>query len=81
MQTIKGRYRVMVTRFEDILEILKGNSNFAMPNRSTLVNMRYIRTITKEQEVLLEYAGNQEKILMGRNKKRTFYSKFVEYIK
>lgn len=81
MQTIKGRYRVMVTRFEDILEILEGNSNFAMPNRSTLVNMRYIRTITKEQEVLLEYAGNQEKILMGRNKKRTFYSKFVEYIK
>lgn len=81
MQTVKGRYRVMVTRFEDILEILRGNSNFAMPNRSTLVNMRYIRTITKEQEVLLEYAGNQEKILMGRNKKRAFYSKFVEYIK
>lgn len=81
MQTIKGRYRVMVTRFEDILEILKGNSNFAMPNRSTLVNMRYIRTITKEQEVLLEYTGNQDKILMGRSKKRAFYSKFVEYIK
>ncbi len=81
MQTVKGRYRLMVTKFEDILDILKNNSSFAMPNRSTLVNMRYIHTITKEQEIILEYGGEQEIILMSRNKKRPFYSKFVAYIK
>lgn len=81
MQTVKGRYRVMATRFEDILEILKNNSNFAMPNRSTLVNMRFIRTITKELEVLVEYNDKRETILMSRNKKKAFYSKFVAYIK
>lgn len=81
MQTVKGRYRIMVTKFEDVLEILKNNSNFAMPNRSTLVNMRFIRTITKDMEVLVEYNDKQETVLMSRNKKKTFYSKFVAYIK
>lgn len=81
MQTVKGRYRVMVTRFEDILDILKNNSNFAMANRSTLVNMRYVQTITKDLEVVLEYSGTQETVLISRNKKKMFYSKFVAYIK
>lgn len=81
MQTVKGRYRVMVTRFEDILEILKNNSHFAMPNRSTLVNMRYVQTITRDLELLLEYGGIKETILISRNKKKIFYSKFVAYIK
>lgn len=81
MQTTKGRYRIMVTRFEDILEILKNNSNFAMPNRSTLINMRYVRTITKDLKILAEFSGKQETILISRNKKKAFYSKFVAYIK
>lgn len=81
MQTTKGRYRIMVTRFEDILEIIKNNSNFAMPNRSTLINMRYVRTITKDLKILTDFSGKQETILISRNKKKAFYSKFVAYIK
>lgn len=81
MQTTKGRYRIMVTRFEDILEILKNNSHFAMPNRSTLINMRYVRTITKDLKILVDFSGKQETILISRNKKKAFYSKFVAYIK
>lgn len=81
MQTTKGHYKIRVLKFEQILDSLNNHTYFSMPNRSCLVNMRYVKTINKKGEVVLMYGNKEEHMTLSRQKRKEFYDKFISYIK
>lgn len=81
MTTLLGRYRIMVENFQEIIEILGENNSFIMPNRSALLNLRYVKCINKGNEVVLFYNHNTASFFISRNKKQEFNDRFMNYIK
>ena len=79
--TLMGKYRIMVESFKEVMDILKQNNSFVMPNRSTLVNMRYVKSINKGNEVVLFCNTNMYSFFISRNKKQEFNERFMSYIK
>lgn len=81
INTTKGQHRLLIEKFEQISDILGESNYFQMPNRSTLINMRYVDEIIKNNEVIVRYSDRTEKLLLSRGKKKEFYESFIAYIK
>lgn len=81
MHTTRGQHRILIDKFEEILEIIGNNKCFQMPNRSILVNMRYVDEINKNNEVIVRYSDKAEALILSRGKRKVFYESFINYIK
>lgn len=81
IKSTKGVYRIIIDKFEDINEKLGNNSFFQRPNRSILVNLRYVDEITKKDEVIIRYKDEVETVTLGRTRKKEFYDSFISYIR
>ncbi len=81
VKSTKGKYRIIIDKFEDITEVLGRNNFFEQPNRSVLLNLRYVDEITKKDEVIVRYCEEEESFSLGRTKKKEFYDSFISYIR
>lgn len=81
MQTPTLKYRLLVDNFEQILRIIQCHPFFAMPNRSTLLNLRYVKNITKQNLISIEHNGICYTLELSRYKKQDFYNAFINHIK
>lgn len=81
IKSTKGTYRIIIDKFEDITEELGENHFFERPNRSVLLNLRYVYEITKKDEVVVRYHDEEEKFPLGRTRKKDFYDSFISYIR
>lgn len=81
IKSTKGVYRIIIDKFEDIIEEIGKNSFFQRPNRSVLVNLRYVDEITKKDEVIVRCGNEEESFPLGRTRKKEFYDSFISYIR
>lgn len=81
MMTIRGKYRVIVDNFEQLNKVIESSPSFQMLSRSTLINLRFVDEITKNNEVIARYGNEKEVFAISRGKKRAFYDQFINYLR
>lgn len=81
VQTLHTRYRLLVDSFESLGTLLDKHPFFEMPNRSCLVNLRYVTHITKQNQVTLKVLDRHYSFEISRYKKHSFYDAFIRHIK
>lgn len=80
IETLHKRYRLMVDCFDDILECLDNHPFFEMPNRSVLVNLRYIVHFSNQKNITLKALSKTYTFEVSRYKKHSFCAAFMRYI-
>lgn len=63
-----------LTEFEKMLE----GAGFARPNHSYLVNLKYVRSVVKN-DVFVRMGDKEIKLMLSRNKKKTFIEALIGY--